>query len=434
MFGADPAGDLDRAEDFLARGHAVRALEIAQKVQKKKHPAVAVRADELVARCQDQVVANAVERSQAAEQAGDLEDAADWLRAALERVRDATQRSDLEARLRGVLERLEAEEVERPEPLSVESDEPDPAHHAWDLESHYFSLIDTLVPEMAERYEDRPVELQQAVVDLNEGRSEEALAALDALVAISGDDDPVPRFERGRSRLATGDSQGAREDFEAVWPVLGDDHLDLGGSLSVPTLWAEAALAVGDPHAVADRLGPRVNPLAHDDDPREIELLGEAYLALERYDDARKLLAPAAANFPRYGAFLHLLGQSLVHLGEPKLAIHALETAIVPACASGRCTGPALHAPALRLLASLHLDQEPHKKQERVEELLAYSAQAQGGRWMKDDFELLARLHDVRGQEAAAQAARDKARQLERAGAQAMPVGTPDLGGKEAIL
>lgn len=438
LFGGDPGAELDKAAGYLENGDPVRALEVARKIEKRKDPSHAMRAQELVARAQDTLVARSVERSKQAQEAGDLEDAADWLRAGLERVKDPTQRSDLESRLRNVLDRLEdqrEEEVTETRLFGGTEGGPEADEYAWNLETHYLTLIDTLKPEVMKRYEDRPDAFQRAFVAMNEGRLEEARRQLDTLVAESAGGDAVLRFERGRARLLTGDAQGAREDFEAAWTVLGEDLLDSAQSLSVPSLWAEATLETGDPGTVADRLADVAVLKGQDTDLRTVELRGQALLALERYDDARKLLAPAAAQHPSHGALSHLLAQALVALDEPQLAIHCLETALAPSCSGGRCSGPPPYVPSLRMLAMLYLQQG--KKLDRVRELLAFSAQAQGGRWGREDFLIKARFHEVRGEEQDARDAREEARRLEGQGAEATASveQQPDLmDQKEAVL
>lgn len=437
LFGGDPGAELDKAAGYLETGDPVRALEVARKVEKRGQPAHAMRAQELVSRAQDALVARSVERSREAEEAGDWEDAADWLRAGLERVKDPTQRADLESRLRRVLDRLEEQ---REEGLAGSrlfggaAGGPEEDEFAWDLETHYLTLIDTLKPEVMKRYEDRPEAFQRAFVALNEGQLEEARRQLDALVAESAGGDAVLRFERGRARLVTGDARGAREDFEAAWTVLGDDLLDSADSLSVPSLWAEATLETGDPGTVADRLADVAVVRGQDTDLRTLELRGRALLELERYDDARRMLAPAAARFPQHGALPHLLAQALVALGEPELAIHCLETALAPSCSGGRCSGPPPYVPSLRMLSTLYLQQG--KKIDRVRELLAFSAQAQGGRWGREDFVILARFHEIQGDEQAAREAREEARRLEGRGeeATASVEQQPDLVDREAVL
>lgn len=457
IFGGDPGAELDKAAGYLEKGDLVRALEVARKIEKQRHPAHMMRARELASRAQDALVSQCIERSLSAEQEGDLEDAADWLRAALERVKDPTQRADLESRLRHLLDRLDDvragvrsdlraavrrmegrdEEDLAPTRLfgaggegpQIEEDE-----YVWNLEAHYLTLIDTLKPEVAKRYEGRPEAFQRAYVALNEGQLQEARRQLDTLVAESAGTDAVLRFERGKARLATGDAAGAREDFEAAWTVLGDDLLDSADSLSVPSLWAEATLETGDPGTVADRLEEVAVLRAEAMDLRAFELRGRALLALERHDEARRLLAPAAARYPQAGALSYLLAQSLIASGEPRLAIHCLETALAPSCSGGRCSGPPPHVPSLQALAMLYLEQD--HKVDRVRELLAFSAQAQGGRWGEGDFRILARYHQARGDEQAAREAREEAQRLARKGddATASVEQQPDLIDQEAVL
>lgn len=421
IFGGDPGKDLDRAEAFLADGHRVRALELAEKVHRKNDQAHAARAEELLQRCRRAVMEQALERSREAEEKGDFHDAADWARAALERAPDATDRAAVEGRLGALLERIEAEEeaaaartdlfggagagtTRRDENGDGDDDEEtlQPEGHGWDYESYYYTLIDTLRPDVAERYEDRPEAFQRALVDLQEGQFDSALAALDEQ-ASAAPDDPVLRFERGRARLATGDTAGARDDFAVAWEALGDESLDTAQVLSLPALWAEAALAEGDEQEVADRLEDLAFPGHPAVEPSRLEMRIQALGKLGRHDDARKLAAASATHYPKHGAFAYLLARSLLDLEEPQLAFHALERVVIPACAGGRCSGPALYAPSLRLLSKLYLERQGAKPPlDRVETLLTYAGQAQGGRWTIPDLELMEQLYRAKGEEATA--------------------------------
>lgn len=429
LFRKDAAKELGRAEAWLAGGDPVRALETARRFLDDRDAAHRTRATALVQQARDALVAQAQTRAASAEQAGDLADAADWLHAALQHLGPGAQQAELEARVEALEARAEQQRLEdlrRADEETVEMPE-----YELDLEAHYGMLVDTLVEEVAERYEDQTPELQQALVDLNEGRVEAAREALEDLAARSPAD-PVLRFERGRCRLLQGDHAGAREDFEAAWPVFGDEPLDLAGSLSVPGLWAEAALGEGDAQAVLDRLEELAHP---SDGPADLTgLYGQALIAAGDLPKARRWLAVAREHHPGRPDFSHDLAYVLDALGERSLAIQCLETAVAPSCATGNCARPPLHLPSLRALAILHLEEGGDLN--RVEDLLAWMRQAQRGRLGAEDQRILARLHERKGDPQAAEAALAEARRLEAEQPSVPAAGAPvpQMGAGRAAL
>lgn len=305
FFRKDPGAELSRAEELLAAGRAYDALHAARRAEElaagPEGDGVRLRAREVEGLAREVLVASALEEADRAEADEDYDDAAEWVASALEHLTadgaTAPLAKELRRRLQGL--RARAREVAR-QPLLLrrqEGDEeaepagPDPL----DLEIHFGTLVGTLDEEVADRhYLHRPIPFQQAYVELNEGRLEEALAALDALAAAEPDD-PVVRLERGRARLLTGDPAGARQDFEAAWPALGDGPLDASGELSVPALWAGAALAAGEPEAVVERLADLAGP--DGEDPQLLALRVQALLEVAggtggepALDEARVLL------------------------------------------------------------------------------------------------------------------------------------------------
>lgn len=435
LFRKDPGKELDRARTWLAGGDPVRALHAARRFANHDDPDHRSRAQALVDEARQAVIASTLERAGTAEAEGDPADAAEWVASALEHVRDEGHRSELQQRLTELRRRAEQKKVEVrvPEVEAEERDEvPEVGGFEMELDTHYATLTNTLDEGVAERYEGRSVEFRRAYVALNEARTDEALQALDALVAADGAD-PVLRFERGRARLMKGEAAGAREDFEAAWPELGDDPLDLAGSLTVPALWAEAALEQGEPEPVLERLEELAHPRAGN--PDLIQLYGRALLAAERPDEARRFLAAACQVYPRDQDLSHLLGQALARVGERGLAIQALETAIAPSCASGSCSKPPLHPPSLRTLAALHL--EEGTSPDRVEDLLRWISRAQNGRFLPPDLLLVARLHEQQGDEEKAREARARAAELSRQIEQGQVAATgaaPELGMGKAAL
>jgi tetratricopeptide (TPR) repeat protein len=463
LFRKDVAKELDRAHGWLTGGDPVRALEVARRFRDDKDPVHRTRARELAEQARHACLDRALEQAAAAEAAGNAEDAVDWIHAALQHVRDDGRRRDLENRLRA-LERqddsewdfTEAVAVERREAAEAgggeETAEPEAAE-AFDLDadSLYELLVDTLEDDVAERYADRSAEFRRAYVDLNEGRTEEALEVLHRL-AEAAPSDPVLRFERGRLRLMHGDPGGARRDLEAAWAELGDAPVDRAGSLTLPALWAEATLADDDPEAVLDRLAEQADP-RRGGHPDVTALYSRALISTERLQEARKLLAAAVEIHPKRQDFSHALARVLDRVGERGLAIACLETAIAPSCAGGTCSRPPLHVPSARALVALHLDAgeagEGNVKQagRRAGEMLQHVANAQGGRFTLPDLRLLARFQDYRGDAEAAAEVRRKVEEVEREmvkrgvseGEEGAAVSTVDMGemmmpGKRAVL
>lgn len=303
LFRKDPAAEVRRAEELLAAGRAYDALHAARRAEEAAAgpdgDAVRLRAREVEGTAREVLVASALEEADRAEADEDYDDAAEWVASALERLTAGGATPPLAAELRRRHQglRARAREAAR-QPLLLRREEedeggepagPDPL----DLETRFGTLVGTLDEEVADRhYLHRPIPFQQAYVDLNEGRLEEARAALDALAAAEPDD-AVVRLERGRARLLAGDPAGAREDFEAAWPALGDAPLDASGELSVPALWAGAALAAGEPEAVAERLAELAAP--DGEDPQLLALRAQALLEVdgETPDEAAREVARA---------------------------------------------------------------------------------------------------------------------------------------------
>lgn len=436
LFGGDPEAELEKAEAWLAKGDAVRALETARRLVRNKDMAVRGRASTLLQEARDRVVSQALERSTGAEERGDLEDAVDWLEAALQHLGEGMQRQELEGRRASLQQRLDSRPKE-PARLMPDSRAPEPealGGHEMSVDDQWEMLLGMLSDDHEERWERRgagTAEFRRAWVELNEGRAEEALAAFDDLVARNGSD-AVLHFERGRARLMLEQWQGAREDFEAAWSQLGDEPVDRAGDLMPPALWGEAALGTGDAAAVLDRLRQLAKPEAGW--PNLIHLYSRALLEEERFEEARDHLAAAHRHYPRRQDFSHGLASVLERLGERALAIRVLEVAVAPSCASGSCSKQPLHLPSLRLLATLHLAEG--RAGDRVEDLLRWISRGQGGELAPEDWRLVARYHEVEGDPEAAEEAITEAEELERQAkrspgpALAAAAAAPELGGQ----
>lgn len=126
--------------------------------------------------------------------------------------------------------------------------------------------------------------------------------------------------------------------------------------------------------------------------------------------------------------FTYLLAHVLNRLGERAAAIDCLEMAIAPSCTSGGCAKPPKHLPSLRALAALYLDEGGHT--ERVAELMRWVSRDLGGRLTREDFALVAKVHEQDGEPEAAQRALTEGRRLaEEAGSGPGSSAAPDLIG-----
>lgn len=419
LFSKNWAKELDRAEDLLQRDLPVPALEIAQRAASRAAPGVRERAGAMVVAARQAVLASLLAKAATAEAGGDLEDAADWLLAAVEQEPSPVRRDELETRRRALLDR--ADRADAPWPQSAQTSTVTADEATADIEFQYETLIAMLDDESRALYEDRPVDFKQAYVDLNEGRTAAALEAFERLAEPARADavpedavhkDPVVRLERGRARLLCGDPAAARRDFAEAWEALGETVLDTHASLSVPALWAEASLAAGHAAEVAERLEPLASPATGD---RELcRLYATALLGSGRRDRAVAHLEAVLPRLPGDPELNLLLARALASAGDTERAIAGLELAVAPSCAAGGCSRPAVHLPSLRLLARLHL--EHGAGPERARELMAVVANAQQGRLESQDLEILAAYYEATGDRAAARDAAGEARRLAATG------------------
>jgi predicted Zn-dependent protease len=411
FFSRNWARELDRAEDLLQRDLPVPALEIAEKAERKADPDLRPRAAGVVLRAVQALLTSVLAKADAAEAAGDLEDAADWLMSAIEREPSSVRRSELEVRRQALLDRIldaDGPLVTAAQTITVVAHDVD---EAVDASFQYEILTTMLADEIRSLYEERPVEFQQALIDLNEGRTSAALSVLETLLEASPDDG-VLRLEVGRARLMSGDAAAARDDFDAAWETFGEQPLDAGASHSVPTLWAEASLATGDAADVTERLEPLASPATGH--PELCRLYATALMATRRVDESVAYLDAVTSTIPGDSELNLLMAQALAAAGDPQRAIAGLERAIAPSCSGGGCAKPSAHVPSFRLLAGLHLlhGEDP----ERACELIALIANARQGYLEAEDHAILAEYYEATGNAAAAQDALAEAERLSGVG------------------
>ncbi len=405
LFGNNPARVLEKVEAELAKGQPGRALELLADLGQDLTAGHREHAKELGQRARAARLEQALARATQAEESGYLEDAAEWLALAIEDAPDeATRKSLAEQRenlgdavkeiLREERRQARAERLAREAAVPQADDLPTTTGDAL-----YETLIMALRDDVLERYEERPEPFRHALLALNEGAFDVAMPVFEEL-ASGAPDDPVLQLERGRCRLRTGDAAGALEDFEAAWKVFGDEPIDLALQVSLPGLWAEAALASGEPKKVVQRLARLAEP--RNATPEVAELFADALVGTDELEPARKYLARAVDRFHPRPELSWRYARVLDALGQPQAAIDTLEEAIAPACATGNCNRPAAHAGCFRLLIELYLEiaKDPHHRDEALEragEVLAHMGVDQDGQLEPEDVELVERYHSLAG-------------------------------------
>lgn len=185
-----------------------------------------------------------------------------------------------------------------------------------------------------------------AVLELDEGRAAEALAALVALP----DDEPLVQHERARAALALGDPAAAAGAWERFGRLVG--HRELGAQHTAALL-AHALVQSGQHDAALAALAE-----ARKTDPMVGAGLYAALLESRgSYGEAegvlRELIRKVGAQAPAYGA----LARVRVKAGDRMGAMTALETAMrVCGCGTGKCGTIPADVSMVRLLAILYLE------------------------------------------------------------------------------
>ncbi len=377
---------LDKAERALEGGTPVQALAFLGRLPDDLPAELRSRRDGADDQAHGAIALAASERALGFEEAGMGEQAVDNLTLALEHCREGELRARLEERLA----RAQAPEHDEA-PETEESEESDDFE---ETDASYSRLVSMLREDVAERYDDRSDMFQQAYVDLNEGRAAEALATFDGLVR-EAPDDPVGPLERGRCLLFLERIEDAQRDFDTAWTAFGDDPLDNPGTLSLPLLWAETAMDLKQHDLLVERLAEPAQ--ADRGQPLLSHILALSRIELGQLDEATEHLGDCVTAFPREPVFPQVLAQVLVTRDDPSGAIETLERAVAPSCAGGGCRAPAMHAPSVRMLAGLHLDEGDAT--ERARELVTLLVGSRRGRLEWEDLLLLARCHRQEGDE-----------------------------------
>lgn len=388
---------MEKGERLLASGDARGALAAFERASPS------VKRDHLVADARALVVRNLVTKADAAEADGHLEDAADWLRAALEEIdaagdEDRTQLGDgLRARVGDLDSRIEeAAEARDREAygLEVGSAAQGPEFELGD-EALWDALVGMLRPGVARRYLAAGDVFEKACVLLHGGN---VAAALDTLVMLG--DNGVVLLERGRAHLLAGDAAAAARDLDAAWEMLGDQPVDLASSWSVPQLWAEAALEAGH----ASEVSARLEPLVDIDRMDLAEVYGRALLASGAAPEAARFLTDMLAYAPS-PPLVRLLAEAAEAAGDADAGLAVLEESIAASCAGGSCGKTPLDTLNVHMLVERYLTRGQAADLERCRELLGQSIAQRGGRVGAVDCRLMARyLRAIGDDERAAEA------------------------------
>lgn len=185
-----------------------------------------------------------------------------------------------------------------------------------------------------------------AVLELDEGRPAEALAALVALP----DDEPLVQHERARAALALGDPGAAATAWEAFGRLVGHHEV---GQQHTAALLAHAQVQTGQHDAALATLAE-----ARKTSPNVAAGLHAALLeARGSYAEAetilRELIRKAGSQAPAYG----MLARVRVKAGDRTGAMSALETAMrVCGCGTGKCGTIPADVSMVRMLATLYLE------------------------------------------------------------------------------
>lgn len=431
----DPSSRLDRASE-LVDTKPLEALRLLEDVARKAEEPFRTRALDLRSRAADRRMSELREKASKSEEEGFFEDAAEWLRASLDLPIDDALRQSVEAEILELERRadaLELDEMERQRAASTAADFDLPN----DEEQAFEVLVGMLDDDVAPRYlrAGEHEVFRRAFLALHDGRTAEALEALEEAVEELGET-PEVRFERARARLVEGNLVGAREDLEAIWESFGDEPLDAAQTLSVPGLWAEAMLELGELEAMVARLDGVADPSYGD--PALCARFSRGLVETGDLDRAADFLERCCAAFKRDPGFAFLLSEVLARRDDRSGAIEVLEVSIAPSCAGGSCGAPGKHLPSFRRLVELHLAEGGPENLQRVDSLLNHLAHAQQGALPPGDLRLLAAFHAAAGREQEAAEAGRQADELEAAGDTGeegvRPVAAPSLApGRSAL-
>jgi tetratricopeptide (TPR) repeat protein len=407
LLGQDPEQLVQKGERALADGHPAAAMDLFQRAVERgvTDGDLAQRARQGATQAASALVQLNVAEARLSLEAGDPEGAQGHLDTALQLSTDDGQREAIAALQLQVDEAVSG--ADEPQRLFTDVGAVDVEDEPPEIE--WRRLLDTLDEDWAEDYDSRGTPFRDAVLTLNDGRPEEAVEALAALIDAQPDD-PVLRFERGRALMVLERYADALEDLTFARKEIGFEPLDHVGSVQIGALEIEALLALGRPgeaRALAQE--------AIDDQGEQVNLLfvrGQAERALEQYDAMEQTFSAVTRLSPRLVEAAQMLAEARLRRGELREAAQALEDGIKRHCGTGTCQLRPMSVEAGRLLARVYLDLE--EKPAKVEDLLLQVRGTLEGDVQWVDHLLWARLHHRRGDLEAFAAAK-------KAGVEALP-------------
>ncbi len=426
LFKKDPQEELAKLEAMLGRGEdAEKAHHLALKLVASDHAQVAERARALAEKLGAQLVVSYRASAERSIAAGNYQDALDWLSSALA-VAPPDLRGALEEQIEGLTLKsaltgdLPAIGQQGIQAAVGESDE-----HVMDDEMHFEMLLGMFREEVADAYRALPPAFHQAFLDFNNGRVAEALAGYRTLAPELS---PYLGFELGRCLLQLGESAEAVDWLERVQQDLGDEPLDEAGALSLPVVWAEAMLRLGQTAKVIERIEPLADP-RHGEEGT-LFLYARALQAADRLQDAKQFLALAYKSHVANPRFCVMLAQVVALMGDWEAAVELLEKRVDAGRRYTSGSGIAAHPAPVRALAALYL--EHPKTLQKAGEAMLELEQLLEGRLTREDWLLTAHYYELIGDKENATFASEAADQAEAADARANYGAI--RGGDQAVL
>jgi len=328
-----------------------------------------------------------LEEADLSQEAGDLESARHHLDTAVQLCLTDEQRSRVQARLTLLADAMEGAD----EPRRLFTTEGAIGDELLP-EEQWEHLLATLDEEVAEDYMGRDEAFRDALLALNEGRPEEAEPVLRAMVA-EDPDDPLLRFELGRTLLLMEKFGEAATELAAAREEIGFEPLDRVGLLQIALMEGDALLNDKRPEEALRLVGEAIEERG--DDVSLLFVKGRAERALGRHDAVEETMGRVTKLQPKLVDGAILLAQSRIERGDLDGAAETLEAGIKRHCATGTCQAQPVSPTAARLLAKIYLDQDTQL--DRVSDLLMQIRGAMEGHMTLDDLVLWGRLHRQRG-------------------------------------
>lgn len=207
-------------------------------------------------------------------------------------------------------------------------------------------LVEGYPEDLRKKLKELPADFANAVLLLDEGRSDKALQTLVALP----DNNPIVQYERARAAHALGDARAGARALRRFAELAG--HTEIGNVHTAVRL-AQMTAEAGDP---ADAL--RVLRQARRKAPRLGGILyAQLLLHSNELEEADTVLRGLIANQPRRTDLHLLLGTVRLRAGMREEAKQALEAAMDKVCDNvGRCGHNPPNPDVLRMLAILYLE------------------------------------------------------------------------------